>query len=119
MNASPIIKYPFRHMTSQIPNAVYACINFGEVDCLRKIKNQSILIFFRYRQDFVKNKKAVNFYFRSQFFIIRRTTNSNPPIGEVRSIHFIPTPKCKTDFNCFFRNFDLMCFDLVQIISIL
>lgn len=45
MNASPIIKYPFRHMTSQIPNAVYACINFGEVDCLREIKNQSILIF--------------------------------------------------------------------------
>ena len=38
----------------------------------------------------------------------------------VSGVEVIPTPKCKTDFNCFaLRNFNLICFNLVQIISIL
>ena len=44
MNTPSIIKYPFWRMTAQNPNAVYACINFGKIDCPREIKNQSILI---------------------------------------------------------------------------
>lgn len=44
MNTPAIIKYPFRQMAAQNPDAVYACINFGERFCPSDIKNQSICI---------------------------------------------------------------------------
>ncbi len=41
-NTPGIIKYPFWQMTSRNPNAVYACINFGEALCPKEIEKQSI-----------------------------------------------------------------------------
>lgn len=41
-NTPVIIKYPFRQMTAQNPNAVYACINTGDAVCPKEIEHQSI-----------------------------------------------------------------------------
>ena len=43
-NTPGIIKYPFWQMTAQNPNALYACINFGEVTAPVKIEKQSIFV---------------------------------------------------------------------------
>ncbi len=43
-NTPVIIKYPFWRMTAKNPEAVYACINFGEAVCPEEIRKQSILI---------------------------------------------------------------------------
>ena len=43
-NTPVIIKYPFWKMTVQNPNAVYACLNFGEAYAPDEIAGQSILI---------------------------------------------------------------------------
>ncbi|MBP3797410.1 MAG: Sir2 silent information regulator family NAD-dependent deacetylase [Ruminococcus sp.] len=43
-NTPVIIKYPFWKMTVQNPNAVYACLNFGEAYAPDEIKEQSVLI---------------------------------------------------------------------------
>lgn len=44
MNTPVIIKYPFWQMTSQNPNAVYACINQGQAFCPQDIRQQAICI---------------------------------------------------------------------------
>ena len=44
MNTPIIIKIPFMRMTAQNPNAVYACLNYGEVFAPSEIANQSICI---------------------------------------------------------------------------
>lgn len=44
MNTPAIIKYPFRQMTMKNPNAVYACINYGEAVCPSEIKERSICV---------------------------------------------------------------------------
>ena len=41
-NTPAIIKYPFWRMTACNTNAVYACINSGEMICPREIENRSI-----------------------------------------------------------------------------
>ena len=43
-NTPVIIKYPFWKMTVQNPNAVYACLNFGEAYAPDEIAGQSICI---------------------------------------------------------------------------
>ncbi len=43
-NTPVIIKYPFWRMTAQNPNAIYACVNYGEAVCPREIAGQSICI---------------------------------------------------------------------------
>ena len=43
-NTPVIIKYPFWQMTAKNPNAVYACINYGEAVCPTEIKQRSICI---------------------------------------------------------------------------
>ena len=43
-NTPVIIKYPFWRMTSQNPNVVYACVNYGEAVCPREIASRSICI---------------------------------------------------------------------------
>ena len=43
-NTPVIIKYPFWNMTYENPNAVYACVNFGDAGCADEIKKQSICI---------------------------------------------------------------------------
>ncbi|MDE6101421.1 MAG: Sir2 silent information regulator family NAD-dependent deacetylase, partial [Ruminococcus sp.] len=43
-NTPVIIKYPFWQMTAENPDAVYACINYGEAFCPEQIKKQSICI---------------------------------------------------------------------------
>lgn len=43
-NTPVIIKYPFWKMTVQNPNAVYACLNFGEAYAPDEIRGQSICI---------------------------------------------------------------------------
>lgn len=43
-NTPGIIKYPFWKMTAKNPDAVYACINYGEAVCPDEIKEQSICI---------------------------------------------------------------------------
>lgn len=43
-NTPGIIKYPFWRMTAENPDAVYACINFGEAVCPAEIRAQSICI---------------------------------------------------------------------------
>ena len=43
-NTPGIIKYPFWRMTLNNPDAVYACINYGEASCPREISQQSICI---------------------------------------------------------------------------
>jgi NAD-dependent SIR2 family protein deacetylase len=44
MNTPAIIKYPFWKMTYANPNAVYACLNFGEAYVPDEIAKQSICI---------------------------------------------------------------------------
>lgn len=43
-NTPIIIKYPFWQMTLKNPQAVYACVNYGEAFCLQEIQKQSICI---------------------------------------------------------------------------
>lgn len=43
-NTPGIIKYPFWQMTAKNPNAIYACINYGEAVCPKEIEAQSICI---------------------------------------------------------------------------
>ena len=43
-NTPTIIKYPFWALTIENPNAVYACINYGEAFCPKQIEKWSILI---------------------------------------------------------------------------
>ena len=43
-NTPVIIKYPFWRMTANNPDAVYACVNFGEAICPADIREQSICI---------------------------------------------------------------------------
>ena len=43
-NTPVIIKYPFWRMTAQNPNAVYACVNFGEAYAPDEIQKKSICI---------------------------------------------------------------------------
>lgn len=44
MNTPSIIKYPFREMTWRSPNAVYACVNFGEAYAPKEIADRSLCI---------------------------------------------------------------------------
>ncbi len=43
-NTPVIIKYPFWQMTNANPDAVYACLNYGEAVCPREIEARSICI---------------------------------------------------------------------------
>lgn len=43
-NTPVIIKYPFWQMTAKNPDAVYACVNYGEAFCPEQIERQSICI---------------------------------------------------------------------------
>lgn len=43
-NTPSIIKYPFWRMTKNNPQALYACINFGDAGCPAEIKAQSVCI---------------------------------------------------------------------------
>ncbi|MDE7230545.1 MAG: Sir2 silent information regulator family NAD-dependent deacetylase [Oscillospiraceae bacterium] len=43
-NTPAIIKYPFWQLAAENPNAVYACVNFGEAGCPKEISERSILI---------------------------------------------------------------------------
>lgn len=43
-NTPVIIKYPFWQMTEENPQAVYACINFGEAVCPKEIAGQAICL---------------------------------------------------------------------------
>ena len=43
-NTPIIIKYPFRRMTKNNRDAVYACINYGEANCPKEIEDRSICI---------------------------------------------------------------------------
>lgn len=43
-NTPVIIKYPFWKMTLNNPNAVYACVNFGEAYCPNEINERSICV---------------------------------------------------------------------------
>ena len=43
-NTPVIIKYPFWQMTAKNPEAVYACINYGEAVCPDEIRGQAICI---------------------------------------------------------------------------
>ena len=43
-NTPVIIKYPLWRMTAQNQKAAYACINYGEAVCLKKIERQSVCI---------------------------------------------------------------------------
>ena len=39
-----IIKYPFWQMTASNPNAVYACLNYGEAYCPKQVEKQAVCI---------------------------------------------------------------------------
>jgi NAD-dependent SIR2 family protein deacetylase len=43
-NTPVIIKYPFWQMTAKNPDAVYACINYGEAVCPETIKTRAVCI---------------------------------------------------------------------------
>lgn len=43
-NTPVIIKYPFWQMTAKNPDAIYACVNYGEAVCPEDIRKQSICI---------------------------------------------------------------------------
>ena len=43
-NTPVIIKYPFWQMTYENPNAVYACVNYGEAYCPKAIEEKSICL---------------------------------------------------------------------------
>ncbi len=44
-NTPGIIKYPFWRMTYQNPEAVYACVNYGEALAPREFADRSIWIY--------------------------------------------------------------------------
>ena len=43
-NTPGIIKYPFQQMTANNPQAIYACINYGEAYCFDEIRERAICI---------------------------------------------------------------------------
>ena len=43
-NTPVIIKFPFWQMTAKNPNAVYACVNYGEAVCPEQIKDRSVCL---------------------------------------------------------------------------
>ena len=43
-NTPVIIKYPFWAMTAENPNAVYACLNYGEAYCPKEIEERAICV---------------------------------------------------------------------------
>ena len=43
-NTPGIIKYPFWQMTARNPQAVYACINYGEAVCPDAIRERAVCI---------------------------------------------------------------------------
>ncbi len=43
-NTPGIIKYPFWQMTAKNPDAIYACINYGDAVCPKEIREQAICI---------------------------------------------------------------------------
>ena len=43
-NTPVIIKYPFWNMTAQNPDAVYACLNYGEAVCPTEIEGRSVCL---------------------------------------------------------------------------
>lgn len=43
-NVPAMIKYPFWQMTTDEPEAIYACVNFGEAFCPEDIREKSICI---------------------------------------------------------------------------
>lgn len=43
-NTPVIIKYPFWAMTTENPNAIYACLNYDDAFCPKQIEDQSICI---------------------------------------------------------------------------
>ena len=43
-NTPVIIKYPFWQMAAANPQAMYACVNYGEAYCPEEIAKQSICI---------------------------------------------------------------------------
>ena len=43
-NTPAIIKYPFWRMTAKDPDAVYACVNYGEAVCPEQIRERSVCI---------------------------------------------------------------------------
>lgn len=43
-NTPGIIKYPFQQMTANNPQAIYACINYGEAYCFDEIRNRATCI---------------------------------------------------------------------------
>lgn len=43
-NTPVIIKYPFWEMTAENPDAIYACINYGEAVCPEQIMDRSVCI---------------------------------------------------------------------------
>lgn len=43
-NTPSIIKYPFWRMAAENPNAVYACVNYGQAVCPREIESRSICV---------------------------------------------------------------------------
>ena len=43
-NTPVVIKYPFWQMTYENPNAVYACVNYGEAYCPKAIEEKSICL---------------------------------------------------------------------------
>ena len=43
-NTPGIIKYPFWRMTADNPQAVYACVNYGEAFCPEEIADRSIVV---------------------------------------------------------------------------
>ena len=43
-NTPGIIKYPFRQMAAQNPDAIYACLNLGQAACPAEILEQSSCI---------------------------------------------------------------------------
>ena len=43
-NTPSIIKYPFWRMTAGNPDAVYACVNFGDAACPTEIRDRSVCI---------------------------------------------------------------------------
>ncbi len=43
-NTPGIIKYPFWQMTADNPQAVYACLNYGEAVCPKEIEERAICI---------------------------------------------------------------------------
>ena len=44
LNTPVIIKYPFWRMTAKNPNAVYACVNYGQALCPKEIAERSICL---------------------------------------------------------------------------